>query len=198
MEAFAVAVAASRRAGGERLMAERLAATVALHFGLPAEGDAVLAAVVNAMAGRVVHVVSKTDEAARRDADRARLIGRILDLDVGLVVSELDMAGRKVAYEADITCGRAEELGYDYLRDNLGRELDQLVQRGLDCAFVSNVENDLVEYLITAQVDRSKLTLARVTAYGFFPAVPKAGGCQRAGRAPGCFRIREREGQPVS
>lgn len=167
-DGFAVAVEAARRAGGEQPAADRLAATVALHFGLRAGGDVVLAAVVNAVGGCVVHVISGTDEQARRDADRARPIGRLLGLDVGLVEPDLDNSGRKAVYQADITCGRAEQFGYDYLADNLSWKLDQLVQRELDCAFVAGVPNNLVEYLITAPVEGEKTTLARITAYGFF------------------------------
>jgi preprotein translocase subunit SecA len=175
-EAFAVAAEAARRVSGAPVTADRLTAAVVLPAGDTAEGDVVLAAVASAVAGRIVHILTGTDDQARRHAMLARPIGELLGLSVGLVVSDLDKQGREAAYRADITCGPAEEVGFDYLRDNLAWEPTDPVQRGLDQAFVSGAAHNLAEFMVTGQVEGSTVMLGRITAWGLIRRYRAVGG----------------------
>jgi preprotein translocase subunit SecA len=167
-QAFAMAAEASRRVNGELPAAGRLTTAVALQAGITTEGDVVLAAVAGALAGRVVHVLADTEDVARQHADRIRPLGTVLGLGTGFVSSDVDKAGNEATYLADITCGRADDIGYDYLRDQLALDRADLVQRGLDHAIVSGAANNLTQYVITAPIGESTRTIARITAYGLF------------------------------
>jgi preprotein translocase subunit SecA len=152
-DAFALASEAFRRVTGERPVSAQLVAGAALHFGMVAdvkdgEGKNVvtmLAAMVDAFAGRVVHVVSVNDYLARRDAEWARPVGELVGLRVGLVVQDMDTSRRQGAYRADLTYGSASEFVYDYLRDNIASHGSELVQRGQDCAFVDDIDSVLID-----------------------------------------------------
>jgi preprotein translocase subunit SecA len=152
-EAFALAGEACHRVTGERPVAVQLVAGAALHFGLVAdvkdgEGRRIgilLAAMLNAFAGRAVHVVSGNDYLARRDAEWARPIGELVGLSVGLLAPAMDHPTRREVYRAGITYGSASEFSYDYLRDNLTWERSDVVQRGHDRAFIADIDSVLID-----------------------------------------------------
>jgi preprotein translocase subunit SecA len=152
-EAFAVAREAARRAVGMRPYDVQLIGGVVLHQGRIAEmrtGEgktlvATLPTYLNALAGKGVHVVTVNDYLARRDAEWMGNIYRFLGLSVGVIQHELSDQERKRAYACDITYGTNNELGFDYLRDNMKFSLDSMVQRGHHYAIVDEVDSILVD-----------------------------------------------------
>src|ERR1700682_2867304 len=106
---------------------------------------ATLPAVLNALTGRGVHVVTVNDYLARRDSEWMGRIYTFLGLSVGVIVHGLDDSERKQAYAADVTYGTNNEFGFDYLRDNMKYELSQMVQRGHHYAIVDEVDSILVD-----------------------------------------------------
>jgi len=106
---------------------------------------ATLPAVLNALAGRGVHVVTVNDYLARRDAEWMSPLYRGLGLSVGVIVHDLDDEQRKAAYGADLTYGTNNEFGFDYLRDNMKYDLAQCVQRGHQFAIVDEVDSILID-----------------------------------------------------
>ena len=136
--AFATVREAARRVFGQRHFDVQLIGGMVLHEGGIAEmrtGEgktlvATLAAYLNALAGKGVHVVTVNDYLARRDAEWMGRIYGFLGLTVGTIVHGKDDAERRAAYAADITYGTNNEFGFDYLRDNMKYELGQMVQRG--------------------------------------------------------------------
>src|SRR5690349_20709573 len=100
---------------------------------------------LNALAGRGVHVVTVNDYLARRDAEWMGQIYKFLGLTVGVIVHGLDDEQRKQAYDCDITYGTNNELGFDYLRDNMKYRLEDMVQRGHIYAIVDEVDSILVD-----------------------------------------------------
>ncbi len=151
--AFAVAREAARRAVAMRPFDVQLAGGIVLHEGKIAEmktGEgktlvATLPVYLNALAGHGVHVVTVNDYLARRDADWMGEIYRFLGLTVGVIQHDLDDARRQAAYAADITYGTNNELGFDYLRDNMKFDRAAMVQRGHRFAIVDEVDSILVD-----------------------------------------------------
>ncbi len=152
-EAFATVREASKRTLGQRHFDVQLVGGIVLHHGNIAEmktGEgktlvATLPAYLNALAGRGVHVVTVNDYLARRDAQWMGEIHRFLGLQVGVIVHDLTEVQRREAYAADITYGTNNELGFDYLRDNMKGSLVQCVQRDLYYAIVDEVDSILID-----------------------------------------------------
>ena len=100
---------------------------------------------LNALGGRGVHVVTVNDYLAKRDAEWMGQIYNFLGLTVGVIVHGLDDEQRKAAYDADVTYGTNNELGFDYLRDNMKYRLEDMVQRGHIYAIVDEVDSILID-----------------------------------------------------
>ena len=143
-EAFATVREASRRVLGMRHFDCQLVGGIVLHQGRIAEmktGEgktlvATLPAYLNALTGNGVHIVTVNDYLAQRDSEWMGKIHRFLGLDVGLIVHGLDNDQRRKAYAADITYGTNNEIGFDYLRDNMVIYKENMVQRGQAFAIV--------------------------------------------------------------
>lgn len=152
-EAFAVVREAAKRVTGMRHYDVQLIGGVVLHRGKIAEmrtGEgktlvATLPVYLNALTGKGVHVVTVNDYLARRDSEDMGRIYRFLGLSVGLIVHDMDFPDRKAAYRADITYGTNNEFGFDYLRDNMVVDMDQMVQRELHYCIVDEVDSILVD-----------------------------------------------------
>ncbi len=152
-EAFAVAREASYRVLGQKHYLVQVMGGAALHFGGVAEmrtGEGktltcVLPAYLNALEGKGVHVVTVNDYLAKRDAEWMGRVHRFLGLKVGVILSNMTPEERKTAYDADITYGTNNELGFDYLRDNMVHSLSELVQRGHPSAIVDEVDSILID-----------------------------------------------------
>ncbi|MBN3585454.1 hypothetical protein JYB64_23995, partial [Algoriphagus aestuarii] len=97
------------------------------------------------LTGKGVHVVTVNDYLARRDAETMGRIYRFLGMEVGVISPEMSPAARRKAYQADITYGTNNEFGFDYLRDNMARSLDNCVQRGHHYAIVDEVDSILID-----------------------------------------------------
>ena len=153
VEAFATCREAAKRTLGQRHFDVQLIGGMILHEGRIAEmktGEgktlvATLPVYLNALAGRGVHVVTVNDYLARRDAEWMGQIYNFLGLKVGVIVHGLDDEQRKQAYDADVTYGTNNELGFDYLRDNMKYRLEDMVQRGHIYAIVDEVDSILVD-----------------------------------------------------
>ena len=120
----------------------------------------ILPAYLNALAGQGVHVVTVNDYLARRDSEWMGKVYRYLGLSVGLIVHDMDNNARKAAYQADITYGTNNELGFDYLRDNMVIYKENRVQRGHHFAIVDEVDSILIDeartpLIISGQGDQS-------------------------------------------
>ncbi len=152
-EAFALCREAARRAVAMRHFDVQLIGGMVLHQGKIAEmktGEgktlvATLAAYLNALTGKGVHVVTVNDYLARRDATWMGPIYRYLGLTVGAIQHDMDDAARQVEYAADITYGTNNEFGFDYLRDNMKYSLGAMVQRGHHYAIVDEVDSILID-----------------------------------------------------
>ncbi len=152
-DAFATVREAAVRTLGQRHFDVQLLGGVVLHRGMIAEmktGEgktlvATLAAYLNALSGEGVHIVTVNDYLARRDAEWMGQIYRFLGLEVGCVVPGLPEDERRKAYAADITYGTNNELGFDYLRDNMKFRLEDMVQREFNFAIVDEVDSILVD-----------------------------------------------------
>ena len=152
-EVFAIVREAGKRTLGMRHFDVQLIGGMVLHDGKIAEmrtGEgktlvATLPVVLNALTGRGVHVVTVNDYLARRDAEWMGQIYRFLGLTVGCIQNQMGDAERREAYLADITYGTNNEFGFDYLRDNMKFELENLVQRGHVYAIVDEVDSILVD-----------------------------------------------------
>ena len=148
--AFATVREAAKRTLGQRHFDVQLIGGMILHEGKIAEmktGEgktlvATLPVYLNAISGRGVHVVTVNDYLAKRDAEWMGQIYNFLGLSVGVIVHGLDDEERKKAYDCDITYGTNNELGFDYLRDNMKYRLEDMVQRGHIYAIVDEVELD--------------------------------------------------------
>jgi len=168
LDAFATAREASWRVLGQKHFKVQIMGGAALHFGNVAEmktGEgktltSVLPAYLNALSGKGVHVVTVNDYLAKRDAEMMGRVHHFLGLEVGVILSEMRPAERKKAYAADITYGTNNELGFDYLRDNMTRSVDDIVQRGHNYAIVDEVDSILIDeartpLIISGPVDGS-------------------------------------------
>src|SRR3712207_1317270 len=151
--AFATVREAAKRTLGQRPFDVQLIGGMVLHEGGIAEmktGEgktlvATLPVYLNALAGNGVHVVTVNDYLARRDAEWMGQIYRFLGLSVGIIVHGMDDDERKQAYDCDITYGTNNELGFDYLRDNMKYRLEDMVQRGHVYAIVDEVDSILID-----------------------------------------------------
>ena len=152
-EAFAAVREAARRSLGQRHYDVQLIGGMVLHDGKISEmktGEgktlvATLPCYLNALTGQPVHVVTVNDYLAQRDADWMRQVHEALGLSVGCIVNDMDDTARKAAYAADITYATNNELGFDYLRDNMKYSLDDMVQRGHGFAIVDEVDSILID-----------------------------------------------------
>ena len=151
--AFATVREAAWRTLGQRHFDVQLIGGMVLHEGSIAEmktGEgktlvATLPVYLNALAGKGVHVVTVNDYLAKRDSEWMGQVYKFLGLTVGVIVHGLDDAERKAAYACDVTYGTNNELGFDYLRDNMKYELPQMVQREHFYAIVDEVDSILVD-----------------------------------------------------
>ena len=152
-EAFAVVREAGRRALSMRHFDVQLIGGIALHKGNIAEmrtGEgktlvATLAAYLNALSGKGVHVITVNDYLATRDAEWMGRLYSFLGMSVGVAISGMDSLQKKQAYAADITYGTNNEFGFDYLRDNMAFSAEERVQRELNFAIVDEVDSILID-----------------------------------------------------
>ena len=167
-EAFAVAREAAWRVLGMKPFRVQLIGGIVLHQGRIAEmktGEgktlvAVLPAYLNALTGRGVHIVTVNDYLARRDSEWMGKVHRFLGVSVGLIVHGLTSLERREAYACDITYGTNNEMGFDYLRDNMALYKANMVQRGHVFAIVDEVDSILIDeartpLIISGQGDES-------------------------------------------
>lgn len=167
-EAFAAVREAAWRVLGMKPFRVQLIGGIVLHQGRIAEmktGEgktlvAVLPAYLNAIAGEGVHVVTVNDYLARRDSEWMGKVHRFMGLSVGLIVHGLTNKERQEAYAADITYGTNNEMGFDYLRDNMALYKENMVQRGHSFAIVDEVDSILIDeartpLIISGQGDES-------------------------------------------
>ena len=152
-DAFAVVREASARVLNMRHYKVQIMGGICLHQGRVAEmktGEgktlvATLPAYLNALEGKGVHIVTVNDYLASRDAEWMGKVYKFLGLTVGVAISGMEDDEKKKAYEADITYGTNNEMGFDYLRDNLKNSLSHMVQRGLHFAIVDEVDSILID-----------------------------------------------------
>ena len=152
-DAFATVREASDRVLGMRHFRVQLVGGVVLHQGRIAEmktGEgktlvATLPAYLNALNGKGVHIVTVNDYLAKRDSEWMGKVYRFLGLSVGLIIHDLESSERQRAYAADITYGTNNEMGFDYLRDNMAVYQNELVQRGHVFAIVDEVDSILID-----------------------------------------------------
>ena len=170
-EAFANVREAAKRSLGLRIFDVQLVGGVFLHRGNIAEmktGEgktlvATLPAFLNALGGNGVHIVTVNDYLARRDAEWMGTVFGALGMTVGVVVPSQPEEEKREAYRADITYATNNELGFDYLRDNMATELSKMVQRGHNFAIVDEVDSILIDEARTPLIisgpseDRSEL-----------------------------------------
>ncbi|WP_139979085.1 preprotein translocase subunit SecA [Nocardioides litoris] len=152
-EAFATIREASRRVTGMRPFDVQVMGGAALHLGNIAEmktGEgktlvATLPSYLNALSGKGVHVVTVNDYLAKFQSEQMGRIHHFLGLSVGVILPSMRPAERREAYSCDITYGTNNELGFDYLRDNMAGSIDECVQRGHNFAVVDEVDSILID-----------------------------------------------------
>ena len=175
-EAFATVREAAKRVMGQRHYDVQLIGGIVLHKGMIAEmktGEgktlvATLAAYLNALEGKGVHVVTVNDYLAQRDAEWMGQVYRFLGLTVDYIVHGKNDMERKQAYAADIVYGTNNELGFDYLRDNMKYSLEEKVQRDFNFAIVDEVDSILIDeartpLIISGQAEDSSMTYISVS-----------------------------------
>ncbi len=187
-EAFAACREASWRVLGMKHFPVQIIGGIVLHQGRIAEmktGEgktlvATLPAYLNALSGNGVHIVTVNDYLARRDSEWMGKLYRFMGLSVGLIVHGLSNEERKAAYAADITYGTNNEMGFDYLRDNMVPYKENKVQRGHNFAVVDEVDSILIDeartpLIISGRGDRSTelYTLANNFVRGLTKTVVK-------------------------
>src|SRR6187455_1457181 len=153
VEAFATVREAAKRTLGQRHFDVQLLGGMVLHRGMISEmktGEgktlvATLPVYLNALEGKGVHVVTVNDYLAKRDAEWMGQIYRFLGMNVGCIVHGLSDPERRAAYGADVTYGTNNELGFDYLRDNMKFRLEDMVHRDFNYAIVDEVDSILVD-----------------------------------------------------
>ncbi len=182
IEAFAVVREASMRVLGQRHYDVQLIGGAALHFGWVAEmktGEgktltSTLPIYLNALSGKGVHVVTVNDYLATRDAEWMGQIYKWLGLEVGLVVpGNRDTQHKRRQYDADITYGTNNELGFDYLRDNMTMSLENKVQRGHNYCIVDEIDSILIDEARTPLIISGKLADAAKIYYQFAEIVQR-------------------------
>src|SRR5262245_24445639 len=152
-EAFAAVREAARRTLGQRHFDVQVMGGAALHLGNIAEmktGEgktlvSTLPSYLNALTGKGVHVVTVNDYLAKYQSEMMGRVHNFLGLSVGVIVPELRPDERREAYNCDITYGTNNELGFDYLRDNMAASLEECVQRGHSFAIVDEVDSILID-----------------------------------------------------
>ena len=153
VEAFATVREAAKRTLGEKHYDVQLIGGIVLHRGMISEmktGEgktlvSTLPAYLNALTGKGVHIVTVNDYLAKRDSEWMGKVYKFLGLTVGCIVHGMNDGERKEAYNADITYGTNNELGFDYLRDNMKFETAQLTQRPFNFAIVDEVDSILID-----------------------------------------------------
>ena len=153
VEAFATVREAAKRTLGQRPFDVQLKGGMVLHQGKIAEmktGEgktlvATLPVYLNALESKGVHVVTANDYLARRDSEWMGQIYTFLGLTVGVIVHDMDDEARKAAYACDVTYGTNNEIGFDYLRDNMKYRLDAMAQRPFNYAIVDEVDSILID-----------------------------------------------------
>ncbi len=152
-EAFALVREAASRVRGERYFDVQIMGAINLHMGRITEmktGEgktlvAVAPSYLNALTGKGVHVVTVNDYLAERDADTMRPVFAYLGMTVGSILSNMDNDARRAAYNCDVTYGTNNELGFDYLRDNMQIDLKNKVQRGFNFCIVDEIDSILID-----------------------------------------------------
>ncbi len=177
IEAFAVMREAATRVIGQRHFDVQLMGGAALHFGWVAEmktGEgktlvSTLPAYLNGLAGKGVHLVTVNDYLARRDAEWMGQIHRFLGLEVGLIIPgfKASPAEKREQYGADITYGTNNEMGFDYLRDNMAGRLVDKTQRGHNYAIVDEVDSILIDEARTPLIISGRVADAAKLYYRF-------------------------------
>jgi|GEM_PF-7257 len=153
IEAFATVRETSRRVLGKFHFQEQLLGGISLHKGMMAEmktgeGKTLVAALpsyLNALTGKGVHVVTVNDYLAKRDADEIGQIHRFLGLSTGCILETLDDVQRKRVYACDVVYATNNQLGFDYLRDNMKYEKLKVCQRGLNYAIIDEADSVLID-----------------------------------------------------
>ncbi len=176
-EAFAAVREAADRVIGMRPYRVQVEGGIVLHQGRIAEmktGEgktlvATMPAYLNALRGEGVHIVTVNDYLARRDSEWMGKVHRFLGLSVGLIVHDMESEDRRAAYACDITYGTNNELGFDYLRDNMVNRQSNLVQRGHAFAIVDEVDSILIDeartpLIISGQGEKSTELYDKVDA----------------------------------
>ena len=174
-EAFAVVREAGKRVLGMRHYDVQMIGAMVMHDGKIAEmrtGEgktlvATLAAYLNALSGKGVHVVTVNDYLAQRDATWMARLHEYLGLTVGVVLSGQDTSAKRAAYACDITYGTNNEFGFDYLRDNMAFRLDDKAQRELNFAIIDEVDSILIDeartpLIISGPTDNNSDVYARM------------------------------------
>ena len=187
-ESFALTREAARRSLGQRHFDVQLIGGMVLHDGSIAEmrtGEgktltATLPAVLNALAGTGVHVVTVNDYLARRDAEWMRPVYEALGLTVGILQAGEQDEAKHAAYAADITYGTNSEFGFDYLRDNLAITVEDKYQRGHGYAIVDEVDNILIDEARTPLIISGQPEQAADLYYKFAKLAPRL----EAGKKP--------------
>ena len=198
-EAFAAVREASSRVFGMRHFDVQLIGGMILHDGKIAEmktGEgktlmATLAAYLNALPGRGVHVVTVNDYLAKRDSEWMGRLYAFLGMTTGVIISQMEHGSRREAYAADITYGTNNEFGFDYLRDNMAFNLEQKVQRDLSFAIVDEVDSILIDeartpLIISGPTEES--TEIYIKANEIIPALKK----QDSDEQPGDYTVDEK------
>lgn len=182
-EAFAAVREAARRTLGQRHYDVQMIGGMVLHDGAISEmktGEgktlvATLPCYLNALSGRPVHVVTVNDYLAQRDADWMRVVHEALGLSVGCIVHDMDDEARKSAYAADITYATNNELGFDYLRDNMKYARADMCQRGHGFAIVDEVDSILIDEARTPLIISGPLEDRTDLYVGIDKLVPQLG-----------------------
>jgi preprotein translocase subunit SecA len=181
VEVFAIVREAAKRVLGMRHFDVQLVGGIVLHQGKIAEmrtGEgktlvATLPVVLNALTGRGVHVVTVNDYLAKRDAEWMGQVYTFLGLSVGCIQNQMGDAERKHAYGSDITYGTNNEFGFDYLRDNMKFEVENMVQRSHTYAIVDEVDSILIDEARTPLIISGPSELSVDLYYQVDHVIPK-------------------------
>ncbi|MCR5317728.1 MAG: preprotein translocase subunit SecA, partial [Treponema sp.] len=152
-EAFALAREAAYRVLGEKAYPVQLMGSLVLHSGRITEmktGEGktlmcVAAAYLNSLSGKGVHIVTVNDYLAERDSHWMGRVYKFLGQSVGCILNNMDNEARREAYECDLTYGTNNELGFDYLRDNMQIDIKRKVQRGFNFCIVDEIDSILID-----------------------------------------------------